>query len=46
MRAETLPPAPLAWTVWGLGAALYIIGFFQRNPVTHTVCVTGSWSQA
>ena len=30
MRAETLPPARLAWTVWGLGAALYIIGFFQR----------------
>lgn len=30
MRTETLPPARLAWTVWGLGAALYIIGFFQR----------------
>jgi MFS family permease len=30
MHAETLPPARLAWTVWGLGAALYIIGFFQR----------------
>lgn len=30
MRSETLPPARLAWTVWGLGAALYIIGFFQR----------------
>jgi MFS family permease len=24
------PPARLAWTIWGLGAALYIIGFFQR----------------
>ncbi|MDX2479350.1 MAG: MFS transporter [Desulfuromusa sp.] len=30
MRAETLPPARLAWTIWGLGAVLYIIGFFQR----------------
>ena len=30
MRTETLPPARLAWSVWGLGAALYIIGFFQR----------------
>lgn len=24
------PPARLAWTVWGLGAALYLIGFYQR----------------
>lgn len=24
------PPARLAWTVWGLGACLYLIGFFQR----------------
>jgi len=24
------PPASLAWTVWGLGAALYLIGFYQR----------------
>ncbi|MBN2333879.1 MAG: MFS transporter [Deltaproteobacteria bacterium] len=24
------PPASLAWTIWGLGAALYLIGFFQR----------------
>ena len=30
MHAKTLPPARLAWTVWGLGAALYFIGFFQR----------------
>ena len=30
MRTESLPPARLAWAVWGLGAALYIIGFFQR----------------
>ena len=25
-----LPPATLAWSVWGLGAALYLIGFYQR----------------
>lgn len=30
MRTESFPPARLAWTIWGLGAALYIIGFFQR----------------
>ena len=24
------PPARLSWTVWGLGAALYIVGFYQR----------------
>lgn len=24
------PPAMLAWTVWGLGALLYLIGFYQR----------------
>jgi MFS family permease len=24
------PPVRLAWTVWGLGAALYLIGFYQR----------------
>jgi sugar phosphate permease len=24
------PPAALAWGVWGLGAALYLIGFYQR----------------
>ena len=28
MRAP--PPASLAWTVWGLGAALYLIAFYQR----------------
>jgi len=30
MQSEIHPPARLAWTVWGLGAVLYIIGFFQR----------------
>lgn len=24
------PPPRLAWTVWGLGALLYLIGFYQR----------------
>ncbi|MHB8763702.1 MAG: MFS transporter [Deferrisomatales bacterium] len=24
------PPARVAWGVWGLGAALYLIGFYQR----------------
>ena len=24
------PPARLSWCVWGLGAALYLIGFYQR----------------
>ena len=24
------PPATLAWLVWGLGAALYLIAFYQR----------------
>jgi hypothetical protein len=24
------PPLALAWTVWGLGALLYLIGFYQR----------------
>ncbi len=26
----TLPPVRLAWTMWGLGAALYLFAFFQR----------------
>ena len=28
--AAGFPPATAAWTVWGLGAALYLIGFYQR----------------
>jgi len=28
--ALRLPPARLAWLVWGIGACLYLIGFFQR----------------
>lgn len=30
MNRQSLPPVRLAWTIWGLGAVLYIIGFFQR----------------
>lgn len=30
-RSKTnYPPVSLAWTIWGLGAALYLFGFFQR----------------
>lgn len=30
MPLSALPPARIAWTVWGLGALLYLIGFYQR----------------
>ena len=30
MGAILKPPACLAWTVWGLGATLYLIAFYQR----------------
>lgn len=30
MPSKSLPPFRLAWTIWGLGAAFYIFGFFQR----------------
>jgi hypothetical protein len=30
MNSAKFPPASLAWTVWGLGALLYLIGFYQR----------------
>ncbi len=29
-KQNNYPPARLAWTMWGLGAALYLIGFYQR----------------
>jgi MFS family permease len=29
-ESKNYPPARLAWTMWGLGAALYLIGFYQR----------------
>ena len=28
--SRPFPPLRLAWTVWGLGALLYLIGFYQR----------------
>lgn len=28
--APRLPPPSLAWLIWGLGAALYLIAFYQR----------------
>ncbi|WP_440997037.1 MFS transporter [Arhodomonas sp. SL1] len=28
--STAFPPLRLAWTIWGLGAALYLVGFFQR----------------
>ncbi len=30
MNAKTTPPLHAAWLVWGLGALLYLMGFFQR----------------
>ena len=30
MGAVLKPPASLAWAVWGLGAALYLMAFYQR----------------
>ncbi len=30
MKPHSPPPATLAWLVWGLGAALYLIAFYQR----------------
>jgi len=30
MSSVSFPPARLAWTIWGLGAALYLFAFFQR----------------
>jgi MFS family permease len=30
MNKPNYPPPSLAWTVWGLGALFYLIGFYQR----------------
>jgi MFS family permease len=30
VTSPPLPPAKLAWTIWGLGAVLYVIAFYQR----------------
>jgi len=29
-KTENYPPMMLSWAVWGLGAILYLIGFYQR----------------
>ena len=39
----TAPPLSLAWLVWGLGAALYFIGFYQRVA---PAVITAELSQA
>ena len=39
----TTPPVSLAWLVWGLGAALYFIGFYQRVA---PAVITAELSQA
>jgi MFS family permease len=30
MQTTTYPPLRLSWTIWGLGAMFYVIGFYQR----------------
>jgi MFS family permease len=43
MDVRTPPPARLAWTVWGLGAALYLVGFYHRVApavMTHELATT------
>lgn len=30
MQSATYPSLRLSWTIWGLGALLYLIGFYQR----------------
>ncbi|HDZ23187.1 MAG TPA: MFS transporter, partial [Desulfobacteraceae bacterium] len=30
MNNKEFPPANLSWIVWGLGAAFYLNGFYQR----------------
>lgn len=49
VQPSRLPPVALAWTVWGLGAALYFIGFYQRvspavitNELTETFALTAA----
>jgi sugar phosphate permease len=42
---RSLPPAALAWAIWGLGAALYFIGFYQRvSPAVITSELTEAFS--
>ena len=38
------PPVPLAWTMWGFGAALYFIAFYQRvAPAVITAELTAAF---
>ncbi len=44
MNRNSYPPLRLAWTVWGLGAALYLFGFFQRvAPGVMTTQLSGDF---
>ena len=39
------PPGAVAWAIWGLGAALYFIGFYQRvSPAVITNELTGTFA--
>ena len=43
--SRLLPPPSLAWTIWGLGAALYFIGFYQRvSPAVITAELTDAFN--
>ncbi len=42
---KNYPPAVVAWTMWGLGAALYFIGFYQRvSPAVITAELTDAFT--
>jgi predicted MFS family arabinose efflux permease len=44
-QPKALPPASLAWTIWGLGAALYFIAFYQRvAPAVITAELTSEFA--
>ncbi len=44
-RSRQYPTAILAWAIWGLGAALYFIGFFQRvAPAVITTELTDTFT--
>ena len=43
--SRNYPPASVAWTMWGLGAALYFIGFYQRvSPAVITAELTDAFT--
>ena len=43
--SRNYPPAFVAWTMWGLGAALYFIGFYQRvSPAVITAELTDAFT--